>query len=553
MLSDEVLEKVTERITNRIEQQNAYILEQIGKTIKKMGTLTPTEAQQLGQILKFGGDYDKIKKKIAEITSMNVKDIEKIFKEVARSDYQFAKQFYNYRKIKYIPYAENEALKRQVKAVTNIMIDNYIAKTKAIGFSVKDLKGNMTFKPLKKAYRDIIDEAVLNVSQGKSTFQEQMAKVIKKYAGSGLKTYDYENGRSIRLDSAIRMQMKDTLRELHNEEQKLFGEEFDADGVEISVHLNPAPDHEEAQGKQFSTKKEKNQKLSEWEKLQQEGMATAYDGTEIDMHLELKNGETAEGFRPISMYNCYHYTFAIVLGVSRPAYSDEQLKKIIEDNNKGFEFEGKHYTNYEGTQLQRQLEAKIREQKDIQIMAKASGDDITAGASQQQITILSRKYKKLSEASGLPTKLQRMRVSGYRRDAGIDKTYKNYINSMIVGEYDINNYNSNINTTTNDVVLMPDRRQHIYEDHPEVKKYIKDIPNILENPDKVYRQLNKPDTIWLIKDIDGTRTKMTIKLNTPENIDEYGYKNSIIQFQEFKHSNINNLIKNKKIEELQKK
>ena len=399
MLSDEVLEKVIERITNRIEQQNTYVLEQIGKSIKKIGTLTPTKAQELGQILKYGGDYDKIVKKIAEITDLNVKDIKKIFKEVAKHDLNFAKQFYDYRNVKFIPYEQNEALKRQVDAITNIMVDNYIAKTKAVGFSVKDLKGNIVFQDLGTTYRDTIDKAVLSVSQGKSTFQQQMYQTLKELGSSGLKTLDYESGRSMRLDSATRMNLKDTLRQLHNEEQELFGKEFDSDGVEISVHSNPAPDHEEVQGKQFSNE--------EFNKFQNDIRAVSYDNIVFEPEVDGKDR------RSISEYNCYHYTFAIVLGVSKPQYSNKQLKEIIGKNEKGFELDGKHYTNYEGTQLQRQLETKIREQKDINIIAKASDDKELIEETKTKIRQLTKKYKELSNISGLPSKLQRLRVSGY--------------------------------------------------------------------------------------------------------------------------------------------
>ena len=39
----------------------------------------------------------------------------------------------------------------------------------------------------------------------------------------------------------------------YNENQKIIAEEIDADGVEISVHINPAPDHSMVQGRQFTT------------------------------------------------------------------------------------------------------------------------------------------------------------------------------------------------------------------------------------------------------------------------------------------------------------
>ena len=90
----------------------------------------------------------------------------------------------------------------------------------------------------------------------------------------------------------------------------------------------------------------------EFEKLQTEGMAYDYKNKFINMHMPTKKGMSVN-FRPISEYNCYHYTFAIVLGVNNPEYTNEKLQEINDNNKKGFEFEGKHYTNYEvldGTQ-----------------------------------------------------------------------------------------------------------------------------------------------------------------------------------------------------------
>lgn len=403
MLSDEVIEKVTERLVNRIEQGNTYVLEQIGKSIKKIGTLSPSKAYELEQILKYGGDYDKIVKKLSQITKLNIKDIKKIFEEVAKSDYRFAKQFYDYRGKKFIPYEKNEVLKRQVEAITNTMIDNYISKTKSIGFSIRDEKGNVIFQSVEKTYQDTIDKAIISVSQGKTTFQDEMYTLMKEIGSSGIKTLDYASGRTMRLDSAFRMIVKDSLRTLHNEEQQLFGKEFDSDGVEISVHSNPAPDHEEVQGRQFSNE--------EFDKFQNDIEAKDYQGKVFPPEFE------GHDRRSISEYNCYHYVFAIVLGVSKPEYTNKELQQIIDSNNKGFDYDGKHYTMYEGTQLQRQLERAIREQKDIQIIGKAGDNKELVLDAQEKITQLTRKYKELCNTSGLPTKMQRMRVPNYKRVA----------------------------------------------------------------------------------------------------------------------------------------
>lgn len=401
MITDEVLNKVVERLVNRIEQGNEYILSKIGSKIDEIGTLQPTQAMQLSQMIKYGGDYNKIVKKLTEITKLNKKDIEKIFEEVAKSDYKFAKQFYDYRNKKYIPFDENIALKKQVDALAKITNDKYIelARSKAIGFSVRDKKGNIIFKGLKRTYDEVIDKAILSVAQGKTTFQDEMYRMLKEIGSSGVKTLDF-NGRTMRLDSAIRMHIKDALKQLHNEIQLNFGEEFDADGVEISVHLNPAPDHEKVQGRQFSN--------DEFNKFQNDIDAVSYDNIKFPAEFE------GHDRRSISEYNCYHYIFPIILGVNSPSYTNDELQQIIDDNNKGFDFEGKHYTNYEGTQLQRKLETEIRKNKDLQILGRTSNNEKLATESQIKINQLTRKYNKLSQISNLPKFTDRMRVSGYR-------------------------------------------------------------------------------------------------------------------------------------------
>ena len=400
MLDERIIDKLIERLVVRLEEGNVYVLEQIGKTIKKIGTLNEISARQLENVLKYGGNFDKILAKLADITNLNVNEIYEIFEEVAKSDYAFAKRFFDYRGIKYIPYEENIALQRQVKALARITARDYINISNTLAFT-KQVDGKIVYTDLSRLYQEVVDEAILNIAQGKDTFYNEMRKTIKNLANSGVRSVEYGSGYSRRLDSAVRMNLKGALMNLHNEIQAEIGKEFGADGVEISVHLNPAPDHAEVQGRQFSKE--------EFEKFQNDKDCYDYTGKFFAKEHE------GHDRRSISQLNCYHYTFDVVLGVSEPQYNNEELQEIIDNNNKGFEFDGEHYTNYEGTQLQRQLETAIRKQKDIQIIAKNSGDKELVLDSQNKITQLSKKYKQLSEISGLPTKAQRLSVSGYKR------------------------------------------------------------------------------------------------------------------------------------------
>jgi hypothetical protein len=392
MLSQEVEERLAEHLTTRIEEANTYILKKIGEAIKQISTLTPSQAYQIAQILKYGGTYNEIAKELARVSGKNVQDIYKIFEEVAKNNKQFAKQFYKYRGIDYIPYSKDISLQNMVKSLASITADMYrnISNTSVIGF-IQDGR----FKQLQQVYQDTIDKAILSISQGKQDFYSSMRQTLKELGGSGL--VQYESGRTRRLDSSVRMNILDGMRALNNETSRRFGEEYNADGIEISVHSKPAPDHADIQGKQFS--------IEEFDKLENGDVAIDYKGNRY-------NGSDK---RHIGEYNCYHKIFSIVLGVSKPEYTDKQLNDIRESNLSGFEFEGKHYTMYEGSQLQRRIELNIRKQKDTQILARASGDTELIEQSQNKIRLLTSKYNDLCKASGLLPKKQRMSVAGYRR------------------------------------------------------------------------------------------------------------------------------------------
>lgn len=407
MIDERIIDKLVERLVSRIEEGNSYTLQKIGESIKQIGALSPSKAQQLGQILKYGGNYDSIVKKLAQITELNVKDIYEIFEEIAKSDYAFAKQFYDYRGVKYIPWEDNVALQNQVKALARITANEYVNFSNTLAFT-KKVNGRVMYTDLARTYQETLDKAILNVAQGKSTFDEQMYSTIKELGSSGIKKVDYASGRSMRLDSAVRMNLKGALRNLHNETQAVIGQEFGSDGVEISVHRNPAPDHAQVQGRQFSKE--------EFDKFQNDQDAYDYKGKFFPAVAE----ETGYDRRSISEHNCYHYPFDIVLGVNKPEYSDEELQQIIDDNNKGFEYEGNHYSLYEGEQLLRKIELELRKSKDMQIIGRASGNKQIVEESQTRITQLTHKYRDVLKASGLKSKLERARVQKYHR-VNVDK------------------------------------------------------------------------------------------------------------------------------------
>ena len=389
MKDDKKLELLLERFYQRYNKYNTKVLEKLGEAIKKFDGVSPTNAHKIAQQLKYGADIDDLMAELSQLSGKSIKDIEEAFDLVAEENVAFAEVYAKAKNMEFVDYKDNEQLQRLVKGIageTNATFKN-ISRAKAIGFVLKDADGNKIFKNLKKTYNDLIDEAVFNVTTGTSDYQSAMRGVMKQLADSGVKIHEekvgYKNGYNVRIDSAVRQNVLTGIRQVNLEVQKQVGRDFGADGVEISAHSPCAEDHLSIQGKQFSKK----------------------EFAKINGNLD----------RPIGEYNCRHFVFSIVLGVNQPSYSNKMLNKMNRESQSIIEYEGKKYTSYEATQVQRKLETAIRKEKDRQIIARASGNKELAQESQQKITQLTHKYKQLSDVSGLPTKLSRMRVSGYKR------------------------------------------------------------------------------------------------------------------------------------------
>ena len=417
MLNEQVIDNLSERLVSRFETINTTILKKIGENIKKIGTLTPTDALRLESILKYGGDYEEIVQELAKITNLTVQDIYDIFEGVSKKDLQFAKQFYDYRGISFIPYEKNIALKRQVESLARVTIGEFIINTSMLGYGLLDNNGNIIYKGIRETYNQLIDEAILSVSQGKETFQESMYRQLKTLGSGGLRviyptTYIDKNGvekhHTRRLDSVIRTTMQEGLRTLHNANQELIGEDFGYNGVEVTHHTNSAPDHiDTVDGKQFVLVDKVQEQINS-------GLETEIKQEDIRGNQVRVKGKWYDDFnainnslvRKVFTLNCRHTTFSIIVGVSKPEYTQEQLDEDKKSNIDGFMFEGKHYSIYEGEQLLRKIELELRKSKDTQILARSNNNVQLIEEAQSRITQLTDKYRDVLKASGLKSKLK---------------------------------------------------------------------------------------------------------------------------------------------------
>lgn len=106
--------------------------------------------------------------------------------------------------------------------------------------------------------------------------------------------------------------------------------------------------------------------------------------------------------------NCRHSWSAFVEGVMERTYTDKQLEHI--DDGLGCTFEGKTYTAYEATQMQRRVERTIRNLKREKAAYKAAGMTEKERAVNIRLRRLNAKYNAFSEAAGLPEQWERTKM-----------------------------------------------------------------------------------------------------------------------------------------------
>ena len=219
---------------------------------------------------------------------------------------------------------------------------------------------------------------------------------------------------------------------------------------------------------------------------------------------------------------------------------------------------------YKEKQRQRKYERTIRNKKrEIAMLKQTGAEGNYIRIKQNSLSNTRKEYLDFLDKTGrtritanewigsttLSPKAKEKSVNSYQNWQKKDdkrKQQEELVKKSIVGKFDISKYTKNFKTSTKDVVFFEERKKHVKERHPEVEKYIKDVPNIIKSPDLILQETKRDSTIWLIKTFDKN-VKVTMKLNTTN---DKKLKNSVIQMQFMRDSEINRNIRNGKVTKL---
>lgn len=91
------------------------------------------------------------------------------------------------------------------------------------------------------------------------------------------------------------------------------------------------------------------------------------------------------------------------------------MEKLRKDNADGVVIDGRHYTKYEATQMQRKIERAIRKQKNRILVDESAGDKDKLLTDQIRLQRYRQEYVRFSKAAGLRTQNERAQVAGFGR------------------------------------------------------------------------------------------------------------------------------------------
>jgi hypothetical protein len=213
--------------------------------------------------------------------------------------------------------------------------------------------------------------------------------------------------------------------------------------------------------------------------------------------------------RRIGTLNCGHSASPIILGVSSPQYTPEELEEMRAKNAEGVTVEGKHYTSYDATQKQRQFERAIRKQKNRILVDERLNDTEQLSIDQIRLGRLQDAYKEFNAAANLRDKFDRAAVTGFdtRHAKAAKSTYQQEKKQMQanprLAQNGLTKYKGNGIIHSGATTGAYDNRND-----PEGEKRNKHAQNYYES----MRNSNKSDIVHVIAENTGITEENVLKM-----------------------------------------
>lgn len=381
----EKLDALPEELAELYRTLENTLLDEICSRLNLAGQLNEVTVQDIRALRSHGIDLKSIEEAISKTTGISKQKLNSLLNDVVERNQKYYTEVIDFA---HITQPETLVDTAAVDAIRQQTLDTFRNLTASMGFLVD--AGRTMLEPA-KAYQWALDNAAMQIKSGAISYNQAIKTAVKQLADSGLKIVDYESGHHDSIDVAARRAVMTGVSQLCAKYTEQSAEYLETPYYEVSAHAGardvpgPSPwsSHKAWQGRVYSIR----------------------SGDIYPSIYEICGLGYVDGLEGA---NCRHRRFPWIEGVSERTYTDEKLQHI--DDGLGCTFDGKTYTAYEATQMQRRVERQIRAQKRLANAYKAAGLTDDAAAANAKLRRLGAKYKAFSKAAGLPEQKERLKV-----------------------------------------------------------------------------------------------------------------------------------------------
>lgn len=372
MLTPEFLHEAPEGLLELYRETEEAILADMARRISTYDFYIPAAQWQKRKLEAMGMMESEINRRLSQLTGRSLEEIKELMKEAGMETIANDDRIHTIAGKKCPPLEASPSL-------IAVMNSGYRRTAKAFRNLTRSTAANAS-----KQFSKILDQAYMQVISGAFDTETAIRNAIKALAEKGIDSVRYPSGRVDSMEVAVRRAIVTGINQTAGDMQLARAFDVDSEYVETTAHAGARPEHEVWQGKVFKLHGE------------EPGYPNFYEATGYG---------TGPG---LCGYNCRHNFSPFYPGLSTPAYSDEMLAEYAA---KDYLYNGKKYTEYEVSQMQRYYERARRKWKREYLMQEAAGLD-TAESSVKMRSYM-EKLKDLEEQTRMPSQHDRMTVAGF--------------------------------------------------------------------------------------------------------------------------------------------
>ena len=345
MLPPSTLDQMPDAFVQLWQQVEDDILRDVARRISKMEALTPTANWQLWRYQQTEAVRNDVVKLLAKYTGKSETAIRKLLLQAATEAMEREDAIYYHYDMEPPPFEESTALNNLLDAGARQTCGTWQNLTATTANTVTGV------------FERTLDAAWLKVSTGAFDYKTAVKQAVDSLADE-MPMVTYPSGHKDSIEVAARRAVLTGVNQTCGKLQEARMDEMGCEFVETSAHGGARPSHAEWQGRQFHR-----------------GGAVTYKGKYYPDFYEATHYGSGDG---IYGWNCSHTHFAIFpeLGAP-PQWTREELQEL---NARNIEYNGKKYTAYEISQMQRARERNVRRWKKRYLAEDAAGLDTTDSA-----------------------------------------------------------------------------------------------------------------------------------------------------------------------------